>query len=282
MSPARRMVVLTALLGCVANLRDARACSQDPISAIRGFVVLPADGADDVPTNTRIWVSSMRGYETLPPSAFSVERAGVSVPVRRTEIAVSGEQVEALYVLEPTITLAPGDTLDVFVSDGSASPQRLARFRIGPSADTLAPALPELDGIDVTGAAYGGYSCGSSSTVEIEVRPISELLFMVGDDDTGTALPARALAVSADGRAIGYELGAGERTFRYLAVDLAGNTSERSDPITVTIPAKVSGCNASGGAGGWAFVLVGALGCRGRRRPTRPAGVTRARTCRET
>lgn len=268
------MLVLTAMLGCVAHVRDARACSADPTSAIRGFVVLPADGADDAPTNTRIWVSSTRDYETLPSSAFSVERAGVSVPVRRTEIVVSGEQVEALYVLEPTITLAPGDTLDVFVTDGSASPERLARFRIGEPADGLAPALPELGSIDVTGAAYGGYSCGSSSTLEIDAGPTSALLFMVGDDDTGNGLPEAALAVSADGRATAYALGAGERTFRYLAVDLAGNTSERSDPITVTIPAKVSGCSASGGASGWALALVGAFGFGARRRKRRRASST--------
>ena len=106
MSPARRMLVLTAMLGCVAHVRDARACSEEPTSAIRGFAVMPADGTDDAPTNTRIWVSSMRGYETLPPSAFSVEFSRTEEWPRRS---ASGSMRKRSATPTPA-PIAPGAT----------------------------------------------------------------------------------------------------------------------------------------------------------------------------
>jgi len=126
------MLGAATLFSIVTGAQDAHACScLGP-----GLMTpLPADGAVDVPTNTRLWFNSF-GASQAVAELRRTEGEGVPVPVVCSRIQLGASTQQQIAVCAPSEPLLP-NTAYSFTAD-----QREVSFTTGNAADDTAPHVP--------------------------------------------------------------------------------------------------------------------------------------------
>jgi len=282
MQSSRRMLLLFAVVAATSGARvgDADACGP-PWGGVSERVVLPEDGATDVPLNARIYVL----YDTAggdPGSTLSLRvQGGADVALGATTPLTLGSarlltpaaplQPSATYELLDTLTL-PCDS--EFASDCISAAAVIATFTTGTAADTSAPSLT---GVSLQSSGFcTGESCPDGEDVQYDTITIGA----VADD-----LPTnwvQYMYLSTDGQVLagptswlitGRGCGGGAGYFpivKYLAlpstvdirgVDLAGNVETTPHVLEGgTCDLIDCGPDAGPGAGGGPFAGAG-CGC---------------------
>ncbi len=257
----------------------------------------PADGATEVPTNTRIWVGgahfgddspTVEDLESSPPFLL-LQDDGTEIEL---SAGVLSESSLSIAVFTPTAELVAGGVYslvkEIYNLD-SPEPTlvSLTTFSVGGAADLEAPALPrELARSSSSSARLPGQmsSCGPTDVVNISVEETGHLLVAqlgeTGDFDTDN-LNGVVSDLSPDGV---FRLGVGSCRWswpeaapgasadaQWGALDLAGNFSGWSEATEIVIPPAGCSCSAQGNstpAGLAALLAFMLLASAGRRRRT--------------
>jgi hypothetical protein len=244
--------------------------------------ILPADGSTEVPTNTLVW-ARIEGTRTAWASSRLVELSledelGAEVPL--TEVfRVSDDAITTWVAFSTPEPLAPETTWTARFAFGYWDPEwedtratATSRFTTGTEADEDAPGTPtEVSRELHSGAAQIDSPC-SSADYGLPDRAAFVLagegpFGLVATDEgrygrlgSATVTPAVGMEVVVAGT---FQPG-GVETFRFGAMDLAGNVSEWSDPVEVVMP--LAGCSRSEDAPVAGFlVLIFGLAMSGRR-----------------
>jgi len=271
------LIAGAAALVAAASLptSDAAACS-----CAFGFTefIAPADGAEDVPVNARVWIGGGHwGMGDGNPEGLLrlVNAAGESVETTTTDIRAD---MDVLAVLTPDDDLEAGMTYLVLDGGGAA----LTTFTVGQGVDDELPEIPLEVGREASSDPRGPVppsSCGYSDMVTIDVA--GDGLFVVANVDGADGLDTTTISGNASQMTFDDELRIGRAgcTFswpdaeptastdvRFGAFDIAGNFSGWTEPSDVTLPAAgtvsggtTSSCSAAGEAGPGAFAMLLAL-----------------------
>jgi MYXO-CTERM domain-containing protein len=250
-TPLILLALFTALAALVTVApRGARACS---CAWLETDALFPADGQQDVPTNTRIWVGGGM-YWAEPGDA----------EYRLTLLDGDGATVEVLYsdltgyndlisVMTPTSALQAGETYEIWV-DGD---EVLGRFTVGSDSDTSPPTVPaEMDRESSASARVAGMqsSCGPSDVVNLTLENTG-LVYVANiegvegpdtatlDGESSDLSPAPEFRIGSAGCTWSWPDAApgASTTVRWGVFDLAGNFSGWSEPVSVSVPP--AGCN---------------------------------------
>ncbi len=276
------LVVAVVLLGAPS---DADACSPYP-DGVQGRRVLPHDGANDVPRNTRVIVH-YDIYRGSPGSTITLREAG-GADVAVTVAQAGGDGVQ--YIVTPVAPLAPSTTYEVLdnfsfecsdagMSGCLAEPAVVRTFTTGTVLDLTPPVLTDVT-LAPSYHCFEGTSCsGAANVVVDQVRPI------VGDepypmtwiyfeylDAAGEVLVGPTPLISS-GRGCGGGYGEDApvefvytpRQVWLRAVDLAGNLGEAHALVGGSCEELVIGtaCDPAGGLDGGAGGDGGAAGDAG-------------------
>lgn len=265
------------MVGACAFLADpARACSCfDPASSLD--LVLPADGAANVPRNTRVFLGGKQvlvdeaGAFRDPPPLALVDADGHEVPSRASEIV----GVASVFVLHPEELLEEGRSYTVVVGD-----RPLARFTVGDVVDQGAPTPPRVVGVESESELEFlplgvSDSCGPSAGARFGLEGVDVLALAALDEAAALDDDAMAgeVSVVATGPVVSVGRFACEQSWpearplasanvRFATYDLAGNFSGWSDARGVILPPPGCRCSAAHAArastplAGVALVLV--------------------------
>jgi MYXO-CTERM domain-containing protein len=112
--------------------------------------ILPADGAQDVPLNTRIWLFYSVGGRYSPALALK-DDSGAAVPAEMTQVMRGGLAIirEEVMVFQPTGLLSPSTTYTIEVTDAPICDNWdipgdgiiIQTFTTGTASDTAPPAF---------------------------------------------------------------------------------------------------------------------------------------------
>ena len=264
----RRLLALLVAACSLLVARDASACDCVPPHTATELLA-PADGANDVPPNAKIWIGA--GFTTVEDASLTLlDKAGKPV-AGHTQALTSGWDL--ITVFAPDAPLVEGQTYSVKVGG-----KQVSRFAVKGGTDLTAPAIPTAGTIEVE-IDEGRSDCGA--TYMGRVNFLSDGLVMVLDREGESTLDP--LGPSGNVSAISFrsERRAGDRIsvgrgpcvnnwpaakpgaktqVRLGAFDLAGNFSGFGPPVSVVLRAPC-GCSSGGGAlGGYGVIVLMALG----------------------
>lgn len=242
-----KQVILLGV-GCMAwTSASALSCAQGPVAS------MPQDGATAVPVNGVIAVwHSMESPEGYAPRLMEVV-SGETVPVQTELVEDSGDM--ARYI--PQQALKPNTEYAFHLDRNDEGDQAFMAFTTGDVRDDVAPDRPLLGGVKRSHEPDGDW--GPVSAVDIDLTPADEPVYYRVELSTGDTFEnAEASTVMArpDGTLVSVDRGMCAFTFdmdamdvaqvRVMAIDLAGNASEVSEP------AVARGCSSLGLVGvGW-------------------------------
>jgi hypothetical protein len=214
----------------------APAASADVPGCEAEAVAAPADGATDVPLNTRIWGGSPRGriHLTGPDGEVEAEQ-------RYFPLAGPAGSARALPVLVPSELLLPQTQYRV---EDEARPALVRHFTTGGATDAEAPALPELLSVE--------------RTVGIRVELAFDGILVAAGDPLGTFESLEDL-LKPEGFADGYfGFDESEPLFTLLTqrptLELA--TRECADPLLERgLAVHFAAFDASGNFSGWSALV---------------------------
>lgn len=276
MRPSLACVSLAAAV--LLHPAPARACSCQV-----GFnATLPADGAIDVPTNTKIWIDGVldcNGYPSeMAPRLLDPD--GADVPFTMTCLNSGNFYVQVL-VLHPDAPLLPDTTYTV-----QPPTQIEFQFTTGAGTDDTPPEIPvEVDRAVEHTRAGPRDTCFNDAEHWATLTVTGEAALFVLDAGETTDLDPVAVAGTVAEVTAGDVLFLGstachgdnfpggasrraETTIRYGAFDLAGNFSGWSDPD----PLSLGGCSVAPRSPAWWLLLLPLIGRRRRlTTPSRPS-----------
>jgi hypothetical protein len=266
----------------LAMPRRALACS-----CAERIVTAPADGDVDVPPNTKLWhAEPFRGRELR----FTLTGPEGEVPLQTLELRSSGYGIGHLSTPERDLT--SGASYRFAVCPGTEACTDLSRFTVGVRRAEKPP-IPLEQGkrSDYYRPAEPRSSCGPAPERFVTLNFDWEGLLLLIDVAGANKFPADpravlAYAVTAEeiksGGGVRVGSGACRSNWPYLegdladaapvrfgAVNLAGEFSGWTDPVTIELP---DGCGCrlggtvSGGSAGWIAAPVGLCLLLGRRR----------------
>ncbi len=261
------LFVFSAQCLALALPTKAEACSC--LAASVEFIA-PADGAVDVPTNTRIWIG---GVDTGPwlRDASGAEVAGTVSSLR--------SRAGIVRIFTPDAPLRPGVTYTGYGgSPGSAT------FTVGSGPDTTPPALPSITSRQhypgrTFGTAFGGSSCDSGDdrllTLDIADRAMLTLVDINETSNLNASVPEGPISVMSVEHTVNIGRtacintweGTGDMGVRLAAFDIAGNFSGWSEESAEVVETVGCSCDSTSfrQAGGPLLAALG-LGLLMRRR----------------
>lgn len=249
------LLVVLVVTPLVLGPRVVRACS----CAVGLNLALPTDGAEGVPTNTKIWLDGLLDcFLDIPTTWRLLDLDGVEIAYS-SHCVLSRNSYDALLTLHPVEPLRPNTTYVVEESQGNP----VLSFTTGSGPDHVAPGLPvEVDRDVVHGRPD---QCDDSwthlATITVDGEGALFVLNAGGLDalDVG-AIAGEVSEMSGEPRlSLGksgchgdnFPGGASRRadtTVRHGAFDLAGNFSGWTEPQGLSL----AGCSLAGQAGpGW-------------------------------
>ncbi len=268
---------LAVLLGLAAGLFPlaARAGGERCYQRVSSMneLLLPADGAADVPLNTRIWVgnSQRRGLDL---KVTLLDSSGEDQPCDHSEIK-SAEGASAL-VLTPLSPLRPNASYQVRVDRFV-----LADFKTGTSSRSTPPSRPHVfkrqgsrhplislrarpcdpeDGIRFElGRTNGLLVADVNQTATLDSSKFEGQVAALGDETLwiGTGYPESSWKEAEPGATA---------QVRFGQFDLAGNFSGWTEPQSAQVPyVGCGGCSTGSGALPLAALAILGLGMRRRR-----------------
>jgi hypothetical protein len=280
-SGAMRFLVVISFACALLVGADAQA-QLDPCapqqSSLRGFDVLPSQGATGVPVNATPFVTGADLELRL------VGPDGNDVPTTIEDMLVLGSFGLQTTVrrLVPAGDLSPGETITI-IADGSVR----STFTVGDAADGDAPAVPDAV-VDGVSEGVNASACGPiQSSVTVGVAAEDAVLFV----GVVNGQPALGAGVRLDGASTTDELvlfTEGAVEVNVAAVDLAGNVSA-SVPVNVDVPkvppgffacASSRSSSSEGGASLLALSLLAGCALRVGRRANSSRHVLRIREAR--
>lgn len=200
-------------------------------------IELPAHGAEDVPTNARLWFDRQASFLGRRSELVLVGHDGMELETTQVRLEMFANQ--ALVVLTPLAPLLPEARHQFWECDGPMCSTLISEFTTGTEADTIPPALPVE-----TDREQG------RDTVSLSFDFEGVLIVSLGDVALDPAtLTGSAHSASTDSN-VAFEddcpyswpgAAEDEQTLRYGAFDLAGNFSGWSEPE----PLSLSGCGCS-------------------------------------
>ncbi|RYE94226.1 MAG: hypothetical protein EOO75_02510 [Myxococcales bacterium] len=218
---------LALALAATLGAGDASACSCEPQAGL----MQPNSQTTAVPSNTRVWLRK-KSFCGETPTLRAADGAAV---------AVTHAFVNQALVLSPTAPLTPGTSYTV---EGCTNVNDTT-FTVTEGPDTTPPPAPSVTPGQTRRELADG-TCGGVLYTELTV-PLPAENTMLALDVAGRAQPdpvkALDLFFATDQPYVGYQLcqanwnptRSGEATaVRLLAFDLAGNTSDWSQPHDVT------------------------------------------------
>lgn len=256
MKTATWAIVLATLTASTGLAGMAWACS---CAFNHTELLVPADGAEDVPTNTRIWIGAATfGGSDIGDAEMLVRVLdGVGDEVSVTFGEVWGNN-QLVAVLTPTDPFVEGESYAIELEDSAL----LGTFTVGGGPDDTAPDVPvEIDRLAEVSERVPGMesSCGPTDIVELTVQTDGILVVanIPGMDDLDTeAVDGEASDVSIDGV---LRIGSAGCTWswpdaepnastdlQWGTFDIAGNFSGWSDTTTIELPGAGCSCDASG------------------------------------
>jgi len=254
--------ISTALFAAVTGLAGtAWACS---CAFNHTELLAPADGAEDVPTNARIWVGAQTfgGQDVDDAEMLLVVRDGAGDEVAVTFGEVYGNN-QLVAVLTPDEPLIPDETYSIELLD---SGEVLGTFTAGQGPDEDDPDVPvELERHAEVSERIANQmsSCGYTDIVEITVDFDGVLVVanITGMDDLDPgAVDGEASDVNLDGVLVIGSAGCiwswpdaepqATTDLQWGTFDIAGNFSGWSAPTTIELPSAGCGCDATGSNSG--------------------------------
>lgn len=238
-----------ALFASFCYARQARACSP-ALPQVEVGDLLPAPDSTDVPVNTRV-IIRYDAYSYYPVDLTDIElflTGGDPVAIEVTAYD------RGLVIATPQTALSPNTTYQVFVptlacdTSGCMAGERVlaGAFTTGTATDLMAPPVPAgFSEVRSSGVACESDGCcGPFERVEIQVMwdpaPESSLRYLVYkdnvDDPPSARLASSGLAGSvycSGGSPFGPPIDNG--TYYVRSIDLAGNLSAPSEPITIAV-----------------------------------------------
>ena len=238
--------VVVVALACSAYVQPARACSCGSFVV---DVAAPADGARDVPRNTRLWITP-----AIEDEDVLRDEAGAVVPTRRTVVESQGRLVAVHTPLTP---LVAGARYRIVREDLAPT-----EFTVGDDFDVEPPAPPRVELVSTASSLFhacmGAVGPGESA-VHLSVRHDGVLAVVAaGDglvfdfDAVHGEVPAMTAeeddVVLGDGSCSSGWRGAGplvSGTVHAGTFDLAGNFSGFDAGTRVTFPPPGCSCRAA-------------------------------------
>jgi MYXO-CTERM domain-containing protein len=261
--------ILVVALAAVFTLAPAvaRACS----CGIGLELLWPAMGAQDVPTNTRLWVATVAFYGLNQPRLIAVQDAqevGFAISVIDTAEG-------PLEVYKPYSPLAP-NTIYELVECYDEDCEVITRFTTGDGPDLEPPPLPVETDRDGGAHRRNDTSCGKSAWASVEFTAEGLVVMQLDEGtldpelllgETSIATLEYAVTVGRGACYIGWpDWNHDSATLRYGAFDLAGNFSGWTEPDTLTLGGCGCRSDASDGPDVPAMALLGVVAVALRRR----------------
>lgn len=168
----RRLAVAAALVLSAIPWHSARACS---IAFSQPEVVLPAEGADDVPTNVMVWANLSFGVvETPTERAVFVAADGTVI---EATVRVLADEV---LVVRPVADLEPHTQYVVRACTFAECPVELRQFSTGAGPSSEPPDVPVEHGRDLDVDRRVGLCGGVSRTIELDLEFDGVLVVDIG------------------------------------------------------------------------------------------------------
>jgi hypothetical protein len=247
------MTALSAWLA--AGEAGAISCGIPYHPSVATVTVLPSDGSVDVPANALVWVGAEGALTALledePIEVLAIDEDGEEFPLAES-MRFSDEGLALWIGYRLPQSAEPGTRWTVEVWAGYGEPVPTISITLGTGANAVGPPTPNLISLELeSGATRLEGVCASGYNVvpdRVTHALDSEgLLTLVArqDEDVPFVLANASVTAASDSTVVvhGEFNPGGDETFRYAAIDLAGNLSPWSEPVTTSMP--LAGCSRS-------------------------------------
>jgi hypothetical protein len=257
------------LLGVLVLVAPATSAGSSFICLPPPSVALPEYGAEDVPTNARLWFDGQISYGDQQSELVLIGPDGMEVET--TEARIEMLEPQELVVLTPVEPLLPEARYQFWECDGPECTTLVSELTTGAAADDSPPALPiEVDREQGRGWAnlwidFEGVLVVSLGDVALDPATLTGSAHFAWGDATVPLSFGDVDRYCFDGWP---EATSDEQTvpLRYGAFDLAGNFSGWSEPE----PLSLAGCGCSANHGTSPLALLVLLLGLTRRRAGNP------------